>query len=99
MPSAMSSTPPPANGSAPLDSVAAILRGELPQGALAGMATTIGVVATDAALSKAMTSGEAEKIYAKWFMNPIPPKGLNLSMPLSDEMKALYKAPNDKAFE
>ena len=53
----------------------------------------------DAALSKAMTSGDAEKIYAKWFMNPIPPKGLNLAMPLSDEMKALYKAPNDKAFE
>ncbi len=53
----------------------------------------------DAALSKALTSGDAEKIYAKWFMNPIPPKGLNLSMPLSDDMKALFKAPNDKAFE
>lgn len=53
----------------------------------------------DAALTKVMTSGEAGKIYAKWFMNPIPPKGLNLGMPLSDDMKALYKAPNDKAFE
>ena len=53
----------------------------------------------DAALTKAMTSGDAEKIYNKWFMNPIPPKGLNLNMPLSDEMKALYKAPNDTAFE
>ena len=53
----------------------------------------------DAALTKAMTTGEAEKIYTKWFMNPIPPKGLKLGMPLSDEMKALYKAPNDKAFE
>ena len=53
----------------------------------------------DAALTKALTSGEAEKIYAKWFMNPIPPKGLNLNMPLSDEMKALAKAPNDKAFD
>ena len=53
----------------------------------------------DAALTKAMTSGEAEKIYAKWFMNPIPPKGLNLNMPLSDDMKTLYKAPNDKAFD
>ena len=53
----------------------------------------------DAALTKAMTSGDAEKIYAKWFMNPIPPKGLNLNMPLSDDMKALYKAPNDKAYE
>lgn len=53
----------------------------------------------DAALTKAMTSGEAEKIYSKWFMNPIPPKGLNLAMPLSDEMKAAFKNPNDKAFE
>lgn len=53
----------------------------------------------DAALTKALTSGDAEKIYAKWFMNPIPPKGLNLNMPLSDEMKAAFKAPNDKAFE
>ena len=53
----------------------------------------------DAALTKAMTTGDAEKIYNKWFMNPIPPKGLNLNMPLSDEMKAAYKAPNDKAFE
>ena len=53
----------------------------------------------DASLTNAMTSGDAEKIYAKWFMNPIPPKGLNLNMVLSDEMKAAYKAPNDKAFE
>jgi glutamate/aspartate transport system substrate-binding protein len=53
----------------------------------------------DAALIKAMTSGDAEKIYAKWFMAPIPPKGLNLNMPLSDEMKTAYKSPNDKAFE
>jgi len=53
----------------------------------------------DAALAKAMTSGEAEKIYAKWFLQPIPPKGLNLNFPLSDVVKALYKAPNDKAFD
>ena len=53
----------------------------------------------DAAIAKVMTSGEAEKIYAKWFMNPIPPKGLNLNFPLSDDVKALFKAPNDKACE
>jgi len=53
----------------------------------------------DTAIAKLMTSGEAEKIYNKWFLNPIPPKGLNLNMVMSDEMKALYKAPNDKAFE
>ena len=53
----------------------------------------------DEAIAKLQTSGEADKIYAKWFMNPIPPKGLNLNMPMSDDMKALHKAPNDKAFE
>ena len=53
----------------------------------------------DTAIAKLMTSGEAEKIYTKWFLNPIPPKGLNLNMTLSDEVKALYKAPNDTAFE
>ena len=53
----------------------------------------------DGAIAQVMASGEAVKIYNKWFLNPIPPKGLNLNMPLSDEMKALYKAPNDKAFE
>ncbi|MBW7901538.1 MAG: glutamate/aspartate ABC transporter substrate-binding protein [Rhodocyclaceae bacterium] len=53
----------------------------------------------DAAIAQAQTSGEADKIYAKWFMNPIPPKGLNLNMPMSDEMKELHKAPNDRAYE
>ena len=50
-------------------------------------------------LAKAMTSGEAEAIYKKWFTQPIPPKGLNLNFPPSDAMLKLYKAPNDKAFE
>ena len=53
----------------------------------------------DAALAKAMTSGEAEAIYKKWFTQPIPPKGLNLNFPISEAMLRLYKAPNDKAFE
>jgi len=53
----------------------------------------------DKAIAQAMTSGRAEQIYNKWFRQPIPPKGLNLSFPLSNEMKALYKAPNDKAYE
>mgnify|MGYP000502889040 FL=1 len=53
----------------------------------------------DTALAKAMTSGEAEAIYKKWFTQPIPPKGLNLNFPLSEAMQKLYKAPNDKAFD
>jgi glutamate/aspartate transport system substrate-binding protein len=53
----------------------------------------------DDTIAKLMTSGEIVRIYDKWFTKPIPPKGLNMNMPLSDEMKALYKSPNDKPFE
>jgi glutamate/aspartate transport system substrate-binding protein len=53
----------------------------------------------DAALGKVMTSGEADKLYAKWFLQPIPPKGLNLNFALSYALKKLYKSPNDKAYD
>ena len=53
----------------------------------------------DDAIATVEISGEAEKIYKKWFESPIPPKGLNLNFPLSDEIKALYKSPNDQAAE
>ncbi|HEX7623842.1 MAG TPA: glutamate/aspartate ABC transporter substrate-binding protein [Anaeromyxobacteraceae bacterium] len=53
----------------------------------------------DAAIAQAMTSGEAEQLYKKWFSSPIPPKGLNLNLPLSDDMKQLFKNPNDKALQ
>ena len=45
-----------ADGSGLLDTTRALLRGELPQTLMAGMATTIGVVATDARLSKAQAN-------------------------------------------
>ena len=45
------------------------------------------------------TSGEAAKLYEKWFTQPVPPKGLNLNFTMSDDMKALYANPNDKAYQ
>lgn len=50
----------------------------------------------DDTIAKLETSGEMAKIYHKWFMSPIPPKGLNLDFPLSDTMKKLFAHPNDK---
>ena len=44
-------------------------------------------------------SGEINKIYAKWFESPIPPKGINLELPMSYVLKALVKNPNDKGVE
>lgn len=53
----------------------------------------------DKTVSDAQTSGDAEESYNRWFKQPIPPKNLNLNFELSGEMKGLFKAPNDKAFE
>ncbi|HEM8205971.1 TPA: amino acid ABC transporter substrate-binding protein [Providencia stuartii] len=51
----------------------------------------------DETIAKAQTSGTAEKSFDRWFNQPIPPKNLNLKFTLSDEMKELFKSPNDKA--
>lgn len=51
----------------------------------------------DDTIVKAQTSGEATKWFETWFKKPIPPKNLNMNFELSDDMKALFKAPNDKA--
>ncbi|XXD10684.1 amino acid ABC transporter substrate-binding protein [Klebsiella sp. R445] len=51
----------------------------------------------DDTIAQAQTSGEAAKWFDTWFKNPIPPKGMNINFDLSDDMKALFKSPNDKA--
>jgi glutamate/aspartate transport system substrate-binding protein len=43
-----------------------------------------------------MKSGEIEKIYAKWFMNPVPPKGINMNFPMTPPIREAFKNPNDK---
>ncbi len=53
----------------------------------------------DSTLTRVMTSGQAEVIYRKWFQSPIPPRGLNLNFPLSDAMKRLYRAPDDRPLD
>ena len=48
-------------------------------------------------------SGEINKIYAKWFEKPIPPKGIDLKVPMSAELKKVIAHPTDsgdpKAYE
>ena len=55
--------------------------------------------AVDGVLTKLMQSGEVEKIYNKWFVNPIPPKNVSLNLPMGDTLKGLIAAPNDKPLE
>ena len=50
----------------------------------------------DRSLTRLMQSGEALRIYRRWFQNPIPPKGLNLNWPPPDSLLRLYRAPTDE---
>lgn len=43
-----------------------------------------------------MKSGEFEKLYTKWFMSPIPPKGQVIGLPMSQELKDNLTAQSDK---
>jgi len=49
----------------------------------------------DAAMVKIYKSGEINKIYEKWFQKPIPPKGLNLNIPMSASLKKVVAKPTD----
>ena len=50
----------------------------------------------DGSINRMMKSGEFAKLYEKWFTQPIPPKGVNLGLPMSDELKANLKATSDQ---
>ncbi|MBP2279307.1 glutamate/aspartate transport system substrate-binding protein [Psychrobacter sp. PL19] len=51
----------------------------------------------DEALANVFSSGEINAIYDKWFLNPIPPKNVNLNFEMSDNLKALIANPHDSA--
>jgi glutamate/aspartate transport system substrate-binding protein len=50
----------------------------------------------DDTLAGMMKSGEFEALYKKWFMSPIPPKGINLNAPMSKELQDNLKTLSDK---
>ena len=49
----------------------------------------------DDAMTQIYKGGEIEKIYHKWFESPIPPKGINLDIPISDALKKVFEHPTD----
>ncbi len=49
----------------------------------------------DAATAALYQSGEGAKIYDKWFMQKIAPKGLNLNVPMGAELKHEFVKPSD----
>ena len=43
-----------------------------------------------------MKSGEMDKLYARWFMAPIPPKNININYPMNAETKEGFANPSSK---
>ena len=50
----------------------------------------------DRVVTGMMKSGEMEKLYTRWFMSPIPPKGININYPLNAETKDAFANPSSK---
>ena len=49
----------------------------------------------DTATANLYKSGQINAIYTKWFLSPIPPKGVNLNVPESDALKKAFANPTD----
>jgi glutamate/aspartate transport system substrate-binding protein len=49
----------------------------------------------DNAVSALYKSGQITKIYDKWFLRPVPPKGINLNVPMSATFKKVVANPTD----
>lgn len=50
----------------------------------------------DRTIGAVMKSGEINAIYRKWFLAPIPPKGISLNFPMTPAIKEAFAHPNDK---
>ena len=57
----------------------------------------------NAAMTNLYKSGQINPIYEKWFLKPIPPKGINLNLPMGAAFKKVVAKPTDsgdpKAYE
>jgi len=53
----------------------------------------------DKAVAGVYKSGEIDKIYAKWFTNPIPPRNVNLNFPATPGLREAFANPNDQGVQ
>lgn len=49
----------------------------------------------DDAIIALFKSGEINHVYHKWFQSPIPPKGINMNVPMSSQLKNAIAKPTD----
>ena len=49
----------------------------------------------DSCTANLYKSGKINAIYDKWFLKPVPPKNINLNVPMSDTLKKVFANPTD----
>ena len=55
--------------------------------------------AVDGVIRQMMANGDLERLYAKWYLQPIPPKQMNLNLPMGETLKKMIAQPNDVPVE
>ncbi len=53
----------------------------------------------NATIAGLVKSGEINKLYTKWFLQPTPPTGATVGLAMSETLKETLKSPNDKPME
>ncbi len=53
----------------------------------------------DRAVGAVYKSGEIDKIFAKWFAQPIPPRSVNLGFQVTPAIRDAFKNPNDRGVQ
>ncbi|MES2282011.1 MAG: transporter substrate-binding domain-containing protein [Pseudomonadota bacterium] len=53
----------------------------------------------DDTIKAMIKNGDMDKLWTKWFLNPIPPKNTRVGLALSESTKAAWANPNDKPME
>jgi len=53
----------------------------------------------DDTIAELIKTGEMQKIWDKWFMQPIPPRNNRIGMPVSESTKTAWATPNSKPME
>ncbi len=51
----------------------------------------------DQSMTRLIVDGEVQKLYKKWFQQPIPPNNLNLQIPMSYLLRDSFNIPTDSA--
>jgi glutamate/aspartate transport system substrate-binding protein len=49
----------------------------------------------DAAMTDTYKSGAINAIYERWFLKPVPPKSINLNVPMSEQFRKVIASPTD----